>query len=368
MLREALTPARVVVAALGVVAATVSSVLVPAAAVGRDVDDYVVRTVPAGASGTWVAVRGSRVTCTGVGLADRERGVPATCDTVYDIGSVTKQFTAAAIVKLQTMGRLDVHDRLGSWFTRPMPRATAAITLQQLLTHTSGLPDSLGDDYDPLSRRQLLRRAVRAPLHHAPGRRYAYSNLGYSLLAVVVERASGTTYERFLRRSLFRPAGMRSTGYVRPDWTRSSVAVEYDARGRSHGTPLEHPWAADGPWWNLRGNGGMLSTARDMARWHRALSSHRVLDRRALRELFRPRVREEPGSPGHYGYGWVVLDTSFGRVVWHNGGNGWSYAELLRVPSRRAAVFWVTNQVRSRDGGWDLSRLGLTEGVLGRLL
>ncbi len=324
--------------------------------------------MPAGASGTWVAVRGRRVTCTGVGLADRERGIPADCDTVYDIGSVTKQFTAAAIVKLQMMGRLDVHDRLGRWVAHPMPRATAAITIQQLLTHTSGLADSLGDDYDVLSRRQLVRRAARTPLRRPPGQRYAYSNLGYSLLAVVIERASGTTYERFLRRALFRPAGMRSTGYVRPDWSRRTVAVEYDARGRSQGTPLEHPWAPGGPWWNLRGNGGMLSTATDMVRWHRALSSHRLFDRRALREIFRPRVREEAAGPGHYGYGWVLFDTDLGRVAWHNGGNGWSYSELLRVPGKRAMLFWATNQWRSRDGGWNLSRLGLTQGMLRRLL
>ena len=158
--------------------------------------------------------------------------------------------------------------------------------------------------------------------------------------------------------SLFRPAHMTQTGYTLPHWRRSDVAVEYDARGRPQGRPMDHPWAATGPWWNLRGNGGMLSTARDLARWHRALLDHRVLDRRAQRELFRPRVPEQPSGESWYGYGWVLLDTAVGPVAWHNGGNGWSYAELTRVLGVALMVFWVTNQVRSTAGGWNLERSG----------
>ena len=273
-------------------------------------------------------------------------GSPASCDTVYDIGSLTKQFTAAAVVKLEMLGRLDVHDPISDWLG-PVPADKAAITVQQLLTHTSGLVDTLGDDYQRLTRRQLVARALASPLRTAPGTAYHYSNVGYSLLAVIIERASGTSYERFLARQLFRPAHMTQTGYTLPDWQRSDVAVEYDALGRPQGRPFDHPWAADGPWWNLRGNGGILSTARDLARWHRALLDHRVLDRRAQRELFRPRVPEQPSGQSWYGYGWVLLDTAVGPVAWHNGGNGWSYAELTRVLGRGVMVFWVTNQVRS---------------------
>ena len=113
----------------------------------------------------------------------------------------------------------------------------------------------------------------------------------------------------------------------------------------------------------------MLSTARDLVRWHRALLDDRVLDRRAQRELFRPRVPERPRGDSWYGYGWVLLDTVLGRVAWHNGGNGWSYGELARVLGKGSMVFWVTNRVRSRAAGWDLERLGgtITSGVLLRL-
>ena len=136
-------------------------------------------------------------------------------------------------------------------------------------------------------------------------------------------------------------------------------------RGASQGRPFDHPWAADGPYWNLRGNGGLLSTARDMLRWHRALNGEESLDRGPKKELFEPRVLEEKGGEAYYGYGWVVLDADRGRVAWHNGGNGWSYGEFARLLDDRVMVFWVTNRVEDRAEGWNLEQLGvrLTRGM-----
>ena len=334
-----------------------------------EVVDFLDRVLPDGASGTLVAAdRDGVVLCQGFGMADREARTPATCDTVYDIGSVTKQFTAAAVLKLQMQGRLRVDDPIGR-FLGPVPPDKAGITVEHLLTHTSGLAPSLGDDYERLTRAGLVTQAMAAPLRSTPGSTYRYSNLGYSLLAAIVQKASGMAYERFLADHLWQPAGMTSTGYVLPPWRLADVAVEYDARGRSHGRPFDHPWAASGPWWNLRGNGGLLSTANDMWRWHRALRRATVLDRRSISALFRPRVLEEPGGETSYGYGWVLQDTPLGPVAWHNGGNGLSYAELARVLGTGVMVFWVSNRVRDRDRGWDLQRLGsrITGGTLLRL-
>lgn len=314
--------------------------------------------LPDGSSGTLAAVvDGETLVCDGWGLADREAGTAAGCDTVYDVMSMTKQFTAAAILKLQMMGRLRVTDRIER-FLGDVPTDKQGITVEHLLTHTSGLVEALGDDYEPVSRDELVGAALASDLRWPPGTRYLYSNVGYSLLAAVVEVASGDGYEEFLARHLLEPAGMASTGYVLPAWPAADVAVEYDGRGRPQGRPFEHPWAADGPYWNLRGNGGLLSTARDMARWFLALEGGEVLDADAKRELFRPRVREGPRADSRYAYGWVVLDTDYGPVQWHNGGNGWSYGEVARVPRAHAFVFWATNQYRSRSGVWDLERLG----------
>lgn len=326
--------------------------------------------VPDGSSGSLVAVAdGDVVACEGWGESDHEAGTPSGCDTVYDIGSVSKQFTAAAVVKLQMQGLLRVTDTLGDFFADG-PADKRGITVRQLLTHTAGLVDSLGDDYEPLSREEMISAGLVSELRTRPGARYHYSNLGYSLLAAIVEEVSGTGYEDYLAEELFAPAGMTQTGYVLPDWDETDVAVEYDARGRAQGRPYGHPWADDGPHWNLRGNGGLLSTARDMGRWLLALEGDAVLDERARAELFRPRVLEQPGGETRYAYGWVVADTPLGPITWHNGGNGWSYAEISRLTESGAGLFWVTNQSRSAPGGWNLDRLqpSLTEAVAQRLV
>lgn len=326
--------------------------------------------LPAGTSGSLVAVLdGELVTCTGWGEADREAGTAAGCDTVYDVGSMTKQFTAAAVLKLQMQGRLRVTDPIGEHLD-DVPGDKRAITIEQLLTHTSGLVDVLGGDYEEVSRAEMEAAALGSDLLTAPGTTHLYSNVGYSLLAAIVEEASGVVYEDYLARHLFEPAGMTSTGYVLPDWTPADIAVEYDADGTPRGRPDEQPWAADGPYWHLRGNGGLLSTARDMARWHLALEGDLVLDRATKAALFEPRVREEPGGDTFYGYGWVVQDTAVGRLLWHNGGNGLSYGELARIPDARTMVFWVTNRYRSDQPRWNLEKRGsrITESVVERLL
>lgn len=332
--------------------------------VGPFLDDV----VPAGSSGSLVAaVDGGRVVCRGWGEADREAGVPAGCDTVYDVMSMTKQFTAAAVLKLHTQGRLRVGDPIVRYFPQA-PADKRHITVEQLLTHTSGLVASLGGDDERVSRADLVAEAFATALRSEPGATYHYSNTGYSLLAAIVEVASGTDYESYLAEHLFRPAGMTRTGYVLPDWQQRSIAVEYDASGEPLGRPVDRPWAEDGPYWNLRGNGGLLSTAGDLYRWHRALEEHVVLDEAATRRLFEPRVREEPGGDTFYGYGWVLQQVGGLGVAWHNGGNGRSYGEIARGTDRDGFVFWVANRVRDQDA-WDLEETGpeITEGVLARL-
>jgi CubicO group peptidase (beta-lactamase class C family) len=333
------------------------------------VEEFLDDTLPDGTSGTVVAARGDEIAhCRGFGLADRAAKVAAGCDTAYDIMSMTKQFTAAAILKLEMMGKLRVTDPM-SKFVGPVPDDKRAITLHHLLTHTAGLTDQLGGDYEALSREEMLDAALESELRSAPGTEYYYSNLGYSILAAIVEKASGTSYERFLASHLFEPAGMRHTGYVLPEWRPEQVAVEYDENGEPKGRPSDHPWAEDGPYWNLRGNGGMLSTAHDMFRWHVALRGEEILSKSAKDKMFKPHVPEEEGGDSYYGYGWVVSPTDEGRIVWHDGGNGWSLGIMARFPDQDTMVFWVSNHAY-KDGEWNLENLErkLTLGIAERVL
>ena len=344
----------------------------PAPEPGRvdpSVEEFLDDTLPDGTSGTVVAARDGEIAhCRGFGLADREAKVAAGCDTVYDTMSMTKQFTAAAILKLEMMGKLRVSDPI-SKFVGPVPDDKRAITVHHLLTHTAGLTEQLGGDYDVLSRKDMLDGALESELRSAPGTEYSYSNLGYSILAAIVEKVSGRSYEEFLAAQLFAPAGMRHTGYVLPEWGPEQVAVEYDENGEPKGKPFDHPWAEDGPYWNLRGNGGMLSTAHDMFRWHVALRGEEILSKSAKDKMFKPHVPEEEGGDSYYGYGWVVSPTDEGRIVWHNGGNGWSFGVMARFPDQDTMVFWVSNHAY-KCGEWNLENLQkkLTLGIAERVL
>ncbi|HYH62904.1 MAG TPA: serine hydrolase domain-containing protein [Solirubrobacterales bacterium] len=327
-------------------------------------------TLPSGASGSYLAAHGGEmVSCEGFGESDREKGIAADCDTAYDLMSMTKQFTAAAILKLQMMGKLDVRDPISDYI-RPVPPDKRAITLHQLLTHTSGLTGSLGGDYEPLSRDHLVARALHSRLRAVPGEDHHYSNVGYSLLGAIIEEASGMGYEEFLGEHLFAPAGMTQTGYVLPEWEPERVAIEYDAEGEPQGRPFDHPWADNGPYWNLHANGGMLSTARDMFRWHLALEGDEVLDEASKDLLFEPHVLEEEGGDSYYGYGWAILpETKVGTIATHDGGNGWSFGIVTRILDNGTTVFWVTNGYKDSKAGWNLYRLAqkITEGLAVRV-
>ncbi|QYN34081.1 beta-lactamase family protein [Pseudonocardia sp. DSM 110487] len=335
------------------------------------VAEFLSQTLPDGPGGTVVAGRGERIVhCEGFGMADREERIAATCDTAYDVMSISKQFTAAAILKLEMTGELRVTDPI-STHLGPVPGDKRGITLHHLLTHTAGLVEALGDDYAVLSRDAMLAEALASTPLSAPGAEFRYSNVGYSVLAAIVEKVSGLGYEQFMARYLFAPAGMTSTGYVLPRWERDQVAVEYDAGGASRGRPDERPWAADGPYWNLRGNGGLLSTARDMFRWHRALTGDTVLSASARAKLFAPSV-PVPDSAESYAYGWGIVDAEDGRIAFHDGGNDWALATYARSvddsPDDAVMTFWVSNHAY-REPGWNLEDMatGLTLGILERV-
>jgi CubicO group peptidase (beta-lactamase class C family) len=320
------------------------------------IEAYLDATWPEGAGGTVLTARdGELVTCQGLGMADRQARIPAGCDTVYDIGSITKSFTAVAVLTLQMRGELDVTDPVTAYLG-PAPDDKAGITLHHLLTHTSGLPEAVGDDYDPMTRDELVAAAMDAELVSEPGAAYHYSNTGYSLLAAIIEKVSGMGYEEYLAERLFAPAGMTRTGYVLPAWEPGTVAVEYDRHGTPHGRPFDHPWAEDGPHWNLRGNGGLLSTAEDMLRWYRALQDDTLLDQHAKDLMFDTHVRQPHQEGIFYGYGWSVGTVDgHGRIATHNGGNDWSLSRYFTLPDDGVMVFWASNRAY-RDGQWNLGR------------
>lgn len=320
-----------------------STTSVPDDEPGFGFDDAVADLEASGFNGVLAVADGSDTRIQGIGTADGSADVPIDGRTVFDVGSITKQFTGAAILRLQMDGLLSVEDPLSSYFD-DLPGDKADITLHQLLTHTAGFPDAIGDDYEKINRDEFVGLAASTPLNNPPGSTYEYSNVGYSLLAAVIEVATGDSYEVYLESALFAPAEMHDTGYVLPDWSDGAVAVGY-VDDRALGKPNEQPWADDGPYWHLRGNGGVLSTAEDMLLWHEALLGDEVLDDDARAQLYEPYVAEDPGETSFYGYGWVIVPLSDdSTLITHNGGNGVFFADFLRFVDDGLTIFLATNR------------------------
>ncbi|MGH7149092.1 MAG: serine hydrolase domain-containing protein, partial [Planctomycetota bacterium] len=310
---------------------------------GKEVDEILSRLEKLGFCGIALVAKGGEVLLAkGYGASDREKGTPVTLDTVFCLGSVTKQFTGAAILKLESEGKLAVSDPISNYLPG-VPPDKAAITVHHLLTHSSGLAPDFAGDYDPVGREEYVRRALASDLLSAPGERYAYSNAGYSLLGAIVELRSGKSYERYVRETLFEPAGMLRTGYKIPSYGPGEVAIGYRG-GERWGTVLERPMAEDGPWWALRANGGIHTTVGDFWRWHRALQRNSILPEEARKRIFTPHVPEDPEGSSHYGYGWVVARTRSGKkVVTHSGGNGIFSADFRHFVDDDVAGFLASS-------------------------
>jgi len=247
---------------------------------GRRLDSAVTAAEGAGFSGAVLVVqRGAVLLERGAGLAIESPPTPYTRSTVVPIGSNTKDFTKTAILQLVEAGRLSLEDSLGRFFP-DAPADKRGITLRQLLEHTAGFPIGVGPDAEAIGLEAWRRRLFATPLEFAPGTSRRYSNPGYSVLAAIIEQVSGSPYERYLAEHVFAPAGMRETGLVQPRFDPTRLAHAYSA-GQDRGTMLDAPRDADGDYWNLRGNGGLVSTLDDMRRFYRAILDDTTLLRDA---------------------------------------------------------------------------------------
>ena len=281
-------------------------------------DAYLTRITPFGFAGAALVAGPEGVLLRkGYGQADRATGTPNTAETVFSLGSITKPFTAAAVLKLHSEGKLDVQDPIRK-FISGLPVDKADIRLHHLLTHTAGLINYTGMDYEPADAEQMLAKIMAAELHFEPGSEYEYSNAGYSLLAHIVEIVSGQPYETYLAEQLLIPAGLSHTGYICPDWREATVARWY-VGATDNGTPLEKHY----PSWNLLGNGDMLSTVDDLYRWHQALLAGEVLSAEIQSQMYTPVLRD-------YGYGWRIEKTDVGLLVDHNGASDLGSSALYR--------------------------------------
>lgn len=277
---------------------------------------------------------GKPVKFKGYGVANLESGVPVTPDTVFEIGSVSKQFIAGAILLLERDGRVSLQDAIGKYIPE-VPASWQAITIRHLLTHTSGLMrDAPGMQLTAQPDIDAIRAGYSAQPAFKPGEKLEYSNLGYFTLAEIITRATGRPWPHYVQDRIFGPLGMKST--------RTTTYEELVAQ-RASGYLL-----VDGKFQNaqrivgVRPSGAFLSTVRDLAKWDAALYSD-VLFTAAQREMMWSAVKLNDGSTRNYGLGWEITKVGSHRLVRHAGTMIGFRAELSRYLDDGLTVVVLSN-------------------------
>lgn len=283
-----------------------------------------------------IAKNGQPVFSKGYGMANYELNVPNTTNTVFRIASLTKQFTAVAIMQLQERGKLKVSDSICKYLDQ-CPEAWNPITIRHLLTHTSGIPNvSSLPDWDekhsiqPYSISELVNLFRGLPLQFAPGEKYKYSNSGYNLLGLIIEKVSGMSYYDFLQNNLFKPLGMNHTGFCNPRTITPNRASGYYC--------VLHRFV-NAPYLNMAltySAGSLESTLGDLLLWDQALYTNRLLSPESLREMFTP-------FKNNYGYGAIIGNKFDQSTISHAGSlNGFS-TYLFRFPTEQLTIIVLAN-------------------------
>lgn len=305
------------------------------------VDDYVrdqmaKRRIPAVV--VKVVQAGQDVKTSAYGLANLELGVPVTTNSVFEIGSVTKQFTATCILLLAQDGKLSVDDLIAKHLPR-VPETWSNVTIRHLLTHTSGIKSYTGLDGFALTRHltqtQFIAAIGQRPPEFQPGESWKYSNTGYSLLGHIIENTSGMSYWQFLRERILIPLGMNSTTDRNPSVIITNRVTGYEQTNRLH---INRDYDVT----DVFSAGAIVSTVGDLAKWNLALETETVLSAASKSTAWSPQ-KLTSGKVTTYGFGWYV-DTAAGRrVIGHGGQTSGFSASVQRFPDDQLFVIVLTN-------------------------
>jgi CubicO group peptidase (beta-lactamase class C family) len=274
------------------------------------------------------------------GEADKEWHIKNTNETKYRIGSNTKQFTAACILKLHEQGKIKLDDKLSKYL--PSYPKGDSVTVHMLLTHTSGITDYTNLDafwntyaYVPIQPDSFISVFKNKPYDFSPGTQCSYSNSGYYLLGVIIEKASGESYSDYLNKNILIPAGLKDTGFDQLD-----AILEFRARGyfsikdKYYNAPyitMEGPWSA----------GALYSTVRDLYNWSRALFTNKILAAESVKKMTTPYARNSENEP--FGYGLIIDSLKSHRRIWHNGGIPGFSSYIAHYPADDVNIILLSN-------------------------
>jgi D-alanyl-D-alanine carboxypeptidase len=319
---------------------------------GDEVDSYIeaqMRRLHIPGVSLAVVRDGKIVKAQGYGLANIEANSVATRKTVYEIGSISKQFTAAAVMLLVEDGKLGLDDKLTRYFPNA-PESWDRITIRHLLTHTSGIQNHVAVpgylnifktdiSFETTPRGdELLKEFYKLPMEFEPGETWAYDNTGYYLLGFIIEKAGGKSYHEFLQERIFRPLGMNATADTDPRPVVLNRAVGYEwVKDKYENRPPLLPTVAFSA-------GSIISTVEDMAKWDAALYTEKLLKNSSLAQIWTPsRTRDGAVASFDYGFGWFIDSYHGRRFVQHSGGTPGFSSVIYRFLDDKLTVIILTN-------------------------
>lgn len=328
------------------------------------IDTYLESSTKNGFSGAiLVSRKGKIILSKGYGWADSKHKIPNSPSTVFNIGSVTKQFTASAILKLVEQKKIKLSDKI-SFFFNETPTDKRDITIHQLLTHSSGISNKTGGfRYHEASKEQFFKEFFESELESKPGTEHLYANANYIMLTAILEAVSGQTYSTFLNEKLFVPSQMKSTGYKSINFNLERLAHGYyynrnNEQWSDWGTTQQHLPDNLKHWYSI-GKGDIHSTVEDLYKWHLALKNNVVLTSETRRILETPHVAENNQKSSFYGYGWAISQSNRNtKIVAHNGSNGLYFADFVRFTDDNVVVIYLTNKFLGPDSEYVAREIG----------
>jgi CubicO group peptidase (beta-lactamase class C family) len=280
----------------------------------------------------------------GYGFANVEHQVPVKPETIFQSGSIGKQFTAMAVMLLVEEGKIGLDEKISKYLGE-VPEAWSNVTVRHLLSHTGGFTDYPRDfdfrkDY---SEDDLLKRAKEVPTAFAPGEKWAYSNLGYVTLGVIINKVSGKFYGDFLKERVFTPLGMTTARVISEADIVPNRASGYVLRD---GEIKNQPWVS--PSLNTTADGALYLTVHDMIKWDEALASGKLIDKAGYDAMWSP-IKLNDGRAHPYGFGWMLRTVNGKRVIEHGGAWQGFKAHIARYPDNKLTVLVFANLAQANQ-------------------
>lgn len=275
------------------------------------------------------------------GIADMELNVPMQTEMVFRIGSITKQFTAIAILQLAELGKLSLQDDIKK-FIPDYPTHGKTITVEHLLTHTSGIKSYTSmESFSELVRRdmkpeELIDTFKNQPMDFEPGEKWSYNNSGYFLLGFIIEKISGKSYEQYIKENLFTPAGMNNSAYDHPNQIIKNRVKGYQKSDQGFENAaymsMTLPYSA----------GSLISTVDDLAKWNRAVNSYKLVSKKWIDKAHTD-FKLNNGKSTRFGYGWLITELQGSRSIDHGGAINGFLSEALYLPGEDVYIAILSN-------------------------